>query len=537
MTRTTIAIAVLGACLAAAGRARATGPVDIEAIERAIDEAGASWVAGPTPQSAMSAEELHRLVPPAAPMPEPALADAGPAWDGPPPPPPPTPSVDLARFSWHDYEDEDWMTDVKDQGTCGGCWAFASLAATEGCYNVAIGNPNLDIDLSEQVVIACTDGGCSGGMPEPVAQYLLRTGVPDEQCYPYLMIDGRCDDRCADWADRAFKIARWGWVSTIFGGDGAVKDRLVKGPLYASMTVYADFMAYREGVYEHVWGEDLGGHSVTLVGWDDANDSWICKNSWSTAWGDDGYFEIRRGDSDIGFHMIWVEVDASRLPGHPCLEPRRQSIEAVSGGPPVSVEVTLTNCGGATLDWTAEPDPSTGWLSVAPASGSSPVGEGTVLTATVDPATLTRLGAWGGSVLVKGGISDARSYLDIEVIAVAPEAGFEADPLTGPAPLEVAFTNTSTGSAVQSSWDFGDGGTSTSRHPVHTYAAEGVYSVTLEVDGPEGGDSATREGYITVLPPGEEPVPDADMDASADATDEDGPGQGASPGCGCAIVG
>jgi len=519
------------------------GPVDVEAIRRAIEETGASWSAGYTPQACMSAEELDRLVPDResvfAGTPLTAEPGAGTWKQGPPPPPPPTPSPDLARLSWHDYEGEDWMTEVRNQGTCGGCWAFASLGATEGCYNVAIGNPHLDIDLSEQVVISCTSGGCDGGMPEPVAQYLLRTGVPDEQCYPYLMTDGSCDDKCSDWAERAFRIASWGWVSVIFGGDRAVKERLVRGPIYADLTVYADFMAYSGGVYEHVWGEALGGHSVTLVGWDDANDSWICKNSYGADWGDDGYFEIRRGDSDIGLHMVYVEVNASDLPGHPCLTPSRQPVEVISGGHPVSVTVDLENCGGAQLDWTSEPDPATGWLSVEPTSGSHAVGEGTTLTATIDPTGMTRIGAWNGSVLVTGGISDARSYLDIDVIAVAPEADFAADPVTGPAPLRVRFDDTTYGTVSEASWDFGDDETGYGRHPEHTYGSEGIYTVTLEVSGPAGSDSVTKADYITVLPPDPDEGPETETDAAADA-DEDsgttGPG-GASPGCGCSLVG
>jgi len=80
----------------------------------------------------------------------------------------------------------------------------------------------------------------------------------------------------------------------------------------------------------------------------------------------------------------------------------------------------------------------------------------------------------------------------------APVAGFAATPLTGFAPLDVTFTDQTSGSVDTRSWDFGDGGTSTGSAPVHTYATAGTYTVSLSVTGPGGSDSLTRTDYITV---------------------------------------
>jgi len=77
-------------------------------------------------------------------------------------------------------------------------------------------------------------------------------------------------------------------------------------------------------------------------------------------------------------------------------------------------------------------------------------------------------------------------------------ADFTADPTSGSAPLAVAFTDTSAGGPTSWSWHFGDGGTSTERNPVHTYTAEGTYTVKLTVENALGSDTVTKTGYITV---------------------------------------
>jgi PKD repeat protein len=79
----------------------------------------------------------------------------------------------------------------------------------------------------------------------------------------------------------------------------------------------------------------------------------------------------------------------------------------------------------------------------------------------------------------------------------APAAGFTASPTSGPAPLTVQFTDTSTGSPTSWTWDFGDGASSTSQHPSHTYTAAGTYAVALTVANAAGTDTVTKSGLIS----------------------------------------
>ena len=74
----------------------------------------------------------------------------------------------------------------------------------------------------------------------------------------------------------------------------------------------------------------------------------------------------------------------------------------------------------------------------------------------------------------------------------APVASFTASPTSGTAPLNVAFTDTSTGSPTSWAWDFGDGGTSTAQNPSHSYAAAGTYTAKLTATNSGGSSSATK---------------------------------------------
>lgn len=86
-----------------------------------------------------------------------------------------------------------------------------------------------------------------------------------------------------------------------------------------------------------------------------------------------------------------------------------------------------------------------------------------------------------------------------EVRFLSPKPIFRAFPLKGPASLKVRFQNYTTGDAVRYFWDFGDGGTSLERSPTHTYVAEGIYTVKLDVVVSTGGTGiVTKTNYIEV---------------------------------------
>jgi len=89
----------------------------------------------------------------------------------------------------------------------------------------------------------------------------------------------------------------------------------------------------------------------------------------------------------------------------------------------------------------------------------------------------------------------------VSVLAAPLAADFSATPTTGTAPVNVAFSDRSTGAPTSWSWSFGDGGTATSQNPSHEYADAGAYTVSLTASNAGGQDTTTKTSYITVSPP------------------------------------
>ncbi|AKB57277.1 cell surface protein [Methanosarcina barkeri 227] len=90
-----------------------------------------------------------------------------------------------------------------------------------------------------------------------------------------------------------------------------------------------------------------------------------------------------------------------------------------------------------------------------------------------------------------------------ESLPGAPVANFTANVTSGIAPLDVQFTDASTGNVSSYSWDFDNDGTvdSTEQNPVYNYTAAGNYTVNLTVTGQEGSDSEVKTDYIVVSEP------------------------------------
>ncbi len=114
--------------------------------------------------------------------------------------------------------------------------------------------------------------------------------------------------------------------------------------------------------------------------------------------------------------------------------------------------------------------------------------------------TYTIPGIYKANLTVTNDVSSDSMLQTITVIQPIPVASFTSNSIIGFRPLNIAFTDTSTGFPTSWSWDFGDGNTSTSQNPVYEYSNVGNYSVTLTVANDNGSNYAQKVNYITVLP-------------------------------------
>lgn len=224
-----------------------------------------------------------------------------------------------SSMDWRSKSGKNYMTTVKDQASCGSCWAFSAIGTMEATYNIEKGLYAIETysgkkvayslilqypDFSEQDLLSCSDAGtCVGGSSSGAVQYIKNYGVVSETCFPYTSQDDPCN-RCTNWSKLLSTISGWGWVTQSTVDKETIKNALQDSPLSGWMQVYSDFYYYKSGVYELTpAGEYEGGHLVILVGYDEKEDCWICKNSWGDAWGNKGYFKIKTGECGIG---MWV---------------------------------------------------------------------------------------------------------------------------------------------------------------------------------------------------------------------------------------
>ncbi len=210
-----------------------------------------------------------------------------------------------SSFNWCD---NNGCTPVKNQGSCGSCWAFATVGPLENLIKI---NDGVTVDLSEQYLVSCnTDGwGCDGGFwahdyhDWKYANGETEAGAVLESSFPYEARDQTCNPS----HPKAYRIDSWQYVCPDCTPTTAQLKQAIyeHGPLSVAVCVNEAFQNYNSGVFSGPSCSDLN-HGVVLVGWNDDDGCWIMRNSWGSAWGEDGYMRIKYGVSGIGTYASYV---------------------------------------------------------------------------------------------------------------------------------------------------------------------------------------------------------------------------------------
>lgn len=209
---------------------------------------------------------------------------------------------------------------IKDQATCGSCWAYGVTSAVESSYYMMTGNP---VNLSEQQLVDCAwdtgNEGCDGGLQDMGLVYLMAIspagGLMPEDSYAYQGQDMYCQERASPGNVR---VKGYGYVKP-WCKECLQSALFLSGPLSISIDANTeDFRFYKSGIY---YSPDCGSaeedldHAVTLVGYvPDPNHvghvAWIVKNSWSTYWGNDGFILISSFNNTCGVmtQPVYAEV-------------------------------------------------------------------------------------------------------------------------------------------------------------------------------------------------------------------------------------
>ncbi len=230
-------------------------------------------------------------------------------------------SLDWRNISQNGYQGN-YVTPIRDQGECGSCWAFSAVAQIESWWLIDNNRPDTTLDLSEQILVS-KYAGCDGGLPEYALIWAQQKGIPPEWCFEYRARNTPLDSAYADWEDYVYKIPGWNYITNEEADLNNIKNALMYHPVTAMMEVYNDFRYFYKGIYEPTRSSIyLGGHGILIIGWNDADSCWICKNSWGPDWGETedfvtvesgvgngGYFRIKWGVCGIGEYIpfIWNE--------------------------------------------------------------------------------------------------------------------------------------------------------------------------------------------------------------------------------------
>eukprot|EP01084_Bolivina_argentea_P092998 167276_1 len=195
-----------------------------------------------------------------------------------------------------DWSTKGVVTPVKNQGSCGSCWAFSATGSLECRYAIKTGSLN---SLSEQELVDCAGSkydsyGCNGGEENGGMQYAAdNKGLCSEKDYAYTAHNGACKTGQCTKRYNANTGVRY---VDRYNSTGLVNE-VVNGCVSIAIDAGGAFQHYSSGVIDGVCGVSID-HAILTVGYgvdpSSGQKYWKVKNSWGQSWGEAGYARICR---------------------------------------------------------------------------------------------------------------------------------------------------------------------------------------------------------------------------------------------------
>lgn len=213
---------------------------------------------------------------------------------------------------------------VKNQASCGSCWAIATSNVLEAHAQIHTGKVR---SFSAQQIVSCTpnpkrcggDGGCKGATAELGMEWVLKNGCAEEADDPYQGVDENCSANTAvtDMAQALGGVAtsflmdgpaaRGGAAFGMTGWETLPKNKyeplaralVEKGPV--AVSVAADtWFDYESGIFNNCGKDAVINHAVTAIGFgeEEGHKFWLIQNSWGADWGERGYIRLERHAAD-----------------------------------------------------------------------------------------------------------------------------------------------------------------------------------------------------------------------------------------------
>ncbi|GAB9476586.1 hypothetical protein Gpo141_00013649, partial [Globisporangium polare] len=227
-----------------------------------------------------------------------------------------------AEVTWSvnvDWQTKGCVTDIKNQGNCGVCWAFSATAALESGYCANKGSLPV---LSEQEYVSCSrpTASCDGFMAAGAYDWMTRMNggsICTAASYPYVSGNGDAP-ACKRYTDPSFQcdkpnLGAYFYGGGLFGDHTQLEAAVLKQPVAMSIHAGADaFASYKGGLLmgnEQTCSAEATDHEVLVVGFGtrDGIPYWKIKNQWGSNWGDNGYMYIERGYQGHKYGACGVE--------------------------------------------------------------------------------------------------------------------------------------------------------------------------------------------------------------------------------------